>query len=171
MKDERNLIVYLLRHAPAEERDPTRWPDDAHRPLSRKGRHRCDRIAKTLGRLGLGVDVVLSSPFERARQTAQVVARQLGTELRYEDALKPDGEFEAIIDLLRDLGAGAVMLVGHEPALGELAGRVLCGTPADFISLKKAGILRLHVHRFDARGACARLDWMLAPSLLACLEQ
>ncbi len=65
--------LYLIRHGLAEERGD-RWPDDNKRPLTDEGISRMRKATRGLARLGVTVDVVLSSPLVRARQTAEIVA-------------------------------------------------------------------------------------------------
>ena len=65
--------LYLVRHGLAEERGE-KWPDDTKRPLTEEGIVRMRKAARGLARLGVAVDVVLTSPLVRARQTADIVA-------------------------------------------------------------------------------------------------
>ena len=72
------MELYLVRHAIAEERDPRRWPDDAQRPLSERGRARFARAAAGLRTLGVEVDLLLSSPYARAWATAEILSEEAG---------------------------------------------------------------------------------------------
>src|SRR5438034_11639970 len=65
--------IYLIRHGLAEERGDS-WPDDAKRPLTDEGISRMRKSVRGLSRLGVTLDVVLTSPLVRARQTAEIVA-------------------------------------------------------------------------------------------------
>ena len=68
--------LYLVRHGLAEERGDA-WPDDTKRPLTDEGISRMRKGARGLARLGLSVEVVLTSPLVRARQTAEILAAAL----------------------------------------------------------------------------------------------
>ena len=68
------MDVYLVRHAAAFDRDPDRWPDDGRRPLTPKGEEEFRLAARGLARLVSRVDAVLSSPYERAWRTAQILS-------------------------------------------------------------------------------------------------
>src|SRR5436305_15219678 len=68
--------LYFIRHGLAEERGDA-WPDDNKRPLTDEGMSRMRKAVRGLARLGVTVDVVLTSPLVRARQTADIVASGL----------------------------------------------------------------------------------------------
>jgi len=72
------MQLLLIRHADAGTRDPTLWADDRQRPLTEKGRRGHRRVAKRLKRRGLAPSVVLSSPWLRAWQTAQITTDVAG---------------------------------------------------------------------------------------------
>src|SRR5947207_3261160 len=70
------MDLYLVRHAIAGVRDPNIWPDDSLRPLTKKGARRFRKAACGLGRFVRAPEVVLSSPFARASQTAEILAAE-----------------------------------------------------------------------------------------------
>lgn len=161
------MILYLLRHAIAEARDPMRWPDDSERPLTDDGRRKMQKIAKGIASMGLGVQTLLSSPYTRARETAEIAAAQFRLQVRYTAALTPEGNFESLvgeIQVLREVES--VMLVGHEPDLSDVACRLLTGQPGGWMVMKKGGLCKISVEHLDIRYPRARLDWLLTPKLL-----
>ena len=115
--------LYLIRHGFAEERGPA-WPDDNKRPLTDHGISRLRRAGRALARLGLTPDVVLTSPLVRARQTAEIVARELGlasTALHFRDNLY-NASASTLARELHQRPAGAlVLLVAHNPGISALA--------------------------------------------------
>jgi phosphohistidine phosphatase len=140
---ERPRELLLFRHGIAAER--AKPSDDAsadlkadgERPLTALGRSRSRAVAEQLLRLGLGADRLLSSPLVRARQTAEIaVAAGLASRLELDGALAPGGDPLPLVLASR---CPRLMLVGHEPDLGQLACRLL-GAPAGAIQLKKAGL-------------------------------
>jgi phosphohistidine phosphatase len=139
--------VLLLRHAIAAARDPQRWPQDRGRPLTPGGRRRMQRAARGLRAYGVRCDLVLTSPFERALQTAKIVAAILRPrpEVRILKPLSPGGGPAAAIAALSETPADAcVMLVGHEPDLSGLAAVLLLDRPADLsIVFRKGGLCRI----------------------------
>src|SRR3954471_20689172 len=93
--------IYVVRHGLAEERGDA-WPDDAKRPLTDEGMSRMRKSVRGLARLGVSVDVVLTSPLVRTRQTAEIAAGGLDPRpsLVSVDSLAPGGTFaEVIADL------------------------------------------------------------------------
>jgi len=104
-------MLWLLRHAEAAEGAP-----DDERPLTEKGMRQADAAGIALARLGVHLDLCLSSPKLRALQTAQRVCEPLGVEIRVEQALA--GEPFDVHDLIA--GIGDVLLVGHDPSFSML---------------------------------------------------
>jgi phosphohistidine phosphatase len=79
------MKLCFLRHGEAD------WPNwdkpDNERPLTERGRRETKRVAKFLERLKLSVDAILTSPLPRASQTAEIVVKRLGIELKTDSAL------------------------------------------------------------------------------------
>ena len=93
------MVLYIVRHAWAEERSPLLFPDDSLRPLTKKGQIRFNSVAKKLRRCGVAPDVIATSPYTRCRQTAEILARRLSDNLQAEDvnALAPGGSLAKIL--------------------------------------------------------------------------
>ncbi len=137
------MEIWLLRHASAEDRaDSGR---DADRTLTEDGHKRAREVARGLAELEPGIELILTSPFERARQTAEPVARalHLTSKLRETQALEPSSDPEEVLGELRAEKAGVILLVGHEPHLGALLGRLISGRAGLEIPMKKAAVARL----------------------------
>lgn len=163
------MDLYLVRHAAAHGRDPERWPDDARRPLTPEGEEEFRSAARALSRLIPPADVLLSSPYRRAWQTAEILA---GLEASWPDpeatpVLEPTLPPEkAAIELKGYEGAGSVALVGHRPGLHELAAHLLTGNAGGVeISIKKGGVACV---RFDGavEPGAGELRWLLTPKIL-----
>lgn len=161
------MEIYLLRHAIAAPR--TGLGDDSKRPLTRKGADKMRRIAKGMRRLKLDFDLVLSSPYLRAKQTAEIAAAELGASscLRFSPHLVPLGNARRLIaELLRGHASRkSVLLVGHEPYLSTLVSTLLAGYGNVPIVMKKGGLCKLTT-RSLRHGACAQLEWLLTPRQL-----
>jgi phosphohistidine phosphatase len=67
------VYLYLVRHAVAHKRAPERWPDDGKRPLTPGGEEEFRGAARGLAEIIPEVEVLLSSPYERAWQTAEIL--------------------------------------------------------------------------------------------------
>ncbi len=148
------------------ERGTPGFKMDADRPLTPKGRRQLRQIAGAMKNMDLRFNLVLSSPFLRARQTAEIVAQSLKLKkhLAFSDALMPDGDPKALIRQLNELKPASehVLLVGHEPYLSQFIARLISGGPDPAIELKKRGVCKLETNSLRA-GRCARLAWLLTP--------
>ncbi len=144
------MDLWLLRHAAAE--DSSESGKDADRALTADGEKRARAVARGLAALDPSVELVLTSPYRRARQTAEPAARALDLDrhLRETRALEPGRDPQEILEEVRAEKAGGILLVGHEPHLGALLGRLLAGRPLLTIPLKKAAAARV---TWDGTGA------------------
>lgn len=120
--------LYLVRHAKAASRD-SRNPD-LGRPLLKKGKQDVRKIAKKLRQNGSRPDVIVSSSANRACQSASIVAKTLGYKKKIvsqnEVYEANQGRLMKIVRKLKD-GDNTVMIVGHNPAINELAGSLVKG--------------------------------------------
>ena len=159
------LELYLVRHGVAAERGPE-YPDDSKRPLTGKGVAMLRREAKALNRLGVTLDVIISSPLTRTRQTAEILAQHLEGKppVNFHDSLAPAGTPGAVIqELGKHARKGRIALVGHEPNIGELAGRLIgARSPIEF---KKGAICRIDFDVLPPK-ALGQLRWFLPPRVL-----
>ncbi|HET7226221.1 MAG TPA: phosphohistidine phosphatase SixA [Candidatus Eisenbacteria bacterium] len=160
------MHVILFRHGPAGHPDPSRWPDDDARPLTPRGEERTRRAARGLERLLPGVDLVVSSPLARARQTAELACECWPEAARETfEGLRPGGSARAVVAFLAALAPDTnVVLVGHEPELGKLAGTLVFGAPVA-LALRKAGACAI---RFagELKPGTGALEWFLPPRAL-----
>src|ERR1039458_5675990 len=125
------MNLYLLRHGIAAEPGVTGFEPDSERPLTAKGKNRLRTTAKAMVELDLSFDLILSSPFLRAKQTAEIIAEslKLKKQLRFSDVLTPDGNPKALIRQLNELKPVPenILLVGHEPYLSQLIALLTAG--------------------------------------------
>jgi len=162
--------LYLIRHAIAAGRGDA-WPDDSKRPLTEGGIKRMREAARGLARLDASIDLVLTSPFVRARQTAEIVAAALDPRppVVTIDSLIPGGGYAALIaDLEKHAKKTRIALVGHEPGLGEIAARLIGSRHA--IEFKKGAIFRVDVDEMPPAGP-ADLRWFLTPRVLRSIKK
>ena len=139
---------------------------DSERPLIPKGERRLHSAAAAMKKLELSFDLIFSSPFLRARQTAEIVAGELKLRklLKFSDELAPAGGFKALIQKLNELKPAPenILLVGHEPYLSRLISLLVSGGENAAVEMKKGGLCKLEVESLRA-GHCARLAWLLTP--------
>jgi phosphohistidine phosphatase len=156
--------LFLLRHGPAVEHGTPGFADD-DRPLTPKGRRKVRRVAFGLDRLKLKLDRIVTSPLPRARETAEIVAEQLGAEdiLEVSDGLRAGASAESVRDWLRTRGEGRLMLVGHDPWISDLVGLLVVGrSDAGLCAMAKGGVAALKGGPDGSFG----LDWLARPRLL-----
>ena len=160
------MNLYLLRHGIAVEPGTPGYEKDSERPLTPKGKHRLRQIAAAMKKMDLRFDLILSSPFLRAKQTAEIIVESLKLKKQpgFSDALTPDGNPKALIRQLNELQPVPenVLLVGHEPYLSQLIGLLTAGHPGVAIDLKKGGLGKLEAESLHY-GRCAKLVWLLTP--------
>ncbi len=160
------MNLYLLRHGLAVEAGSPDYPRDADRPLTPKGRRRLQEIASALQTLELSFDLILTSPYVRARQTADIVSQtlDLGRRLQLCDALVPGADPVKLIELIShlELVPEDLLLVGHEPFLSGLISLLLSGGTGLAVTLKKGGFCKLAIDALQP-GRCAALEWLLTP--------
>ncbi|MFN0138132.1 MAG: phosphohistidine phosphatase SixA [Phycisphaerae bacterium] len=164
------MLLYIMRHGIAAERDEVKFPDDALRPLTSEGFKKTRAAARGMRKLKINLDLLITSPLVRAKQTASVVAEELRVDpsrIRESANLEPDADAGAI---LRELAEGhpldAVLLVGHEPHVSRLLVRCIAGSErALHIPFKKAALAQVEVdpHSTRPRG---QLMFLLTPKQL-----
>ncbi len=161
------IEVFLIRHGVAAERGPA-FPDDRLRPLTSEGIVRFRQAVRGLAAMDVAIDVVLTSPLTRARQTAELLTAGLPGKPRLDtlEALAPGGRgpiiLEAIFQRSRQQQA-RIALVGHEPDLGELASRLLGARGG--LQFKKGAVCCIELQGRLAAGP-GTLLWHLPPRVL-----
>jgi phosphohistidine phosphatase len=162
--------LYLIRHAIAAERGDA-WPDDSKRPLTEDGIARMRKAARGLSRMDVTIDIVLTSPLVRARQTADIVATALDARPSVVniESLAPGAAYASLVaDLEKHARKPRIALVGHEPGIGELAARLIGSRHA--IQFKKGAICRIDVDEIPPAGP-GDLRWFLTPRILRAVKK
>lgn len=162
------MRLLVVRHAIAGDRDAfarTGRPDD-ERPLTDEGRKKMRGIARGLRAVVPTLDLLATSPFVRARETAALLSAAYDDLAVTEVApLAHGGSREDLLAWLRGQRADTVALVGHEPDLGALIAWLVTGDPAPFVGLKKGGGCLLECPGPPGPGV-TELRWVLTPKLL-----
>jgi phosphohistidine phosphatase len=165
------IELYLVRHAIAEDRSCflLKGLDDSLRPLTPEGRCKFQRIAKRLKKLIGPIDVIVTSPYLRAHQTAKLLQKtDPQVKILTSEALTPSSSPLALTDwcqthLVKKMKK--IVLVGHEPDLGLLASWLLCGSETSKIDVKKGGAIALSLKGgLEPSSAC--LKWLVTPKSL-----
>ncbi len=154
----------LIRHADALPVEEAGDVSDADRPLTDKGLTQCSALAAMLKRGGVTLGKVVSSPYLRARQTAEELLKhwtEPKPELEFCNHLACGGKEKKLSRFLRSLETEVVTLVGHMPDLAVYAGWLI-GTKKAQISLAKAGAAFIESDTGPNKGA-GTLSWLLTP--------
>lgn len=163
------MEILIVRHAIAAEQAD--WAStgqpDSQRPLTDKGRRLMRKNARGIAVAAPWLQAIASSPFVRAIETAEILAREYRKlEVTTAAPLASGGSQQQLVDWLRTRDAEErLALVGHEPDLGRLAGSLIGGKALGAIEIKKGGacLLRFAGHPVPGHG---ELHWFLPPSLL-----
>lgn len=160
-------LIYLVRHGVAEE--ATIETGDAERALTQEGRRKMKDVARGLQVLGVAPEALLTSPLRRARETAEVLHAVLGgSKPRILEALENGHPAEAVAGGL-PAKASMIVLVGHQPSLGELASYLLTGSPGLVpLPFRKGGAAAISVAGLPLR-IPGTLEWLLTPKQLRAL--
>lgn len=156
------MQIYLLRHGIAENAAPGR--PDSERALTDEGREKLRRVLDRARAAGANPSLILSSPYRRAVETAQIAVDVLGYggKVVKSRALVPEASpFDAWDEIRARPEERAVLLASHEPLMSSLAAFLLA-SPALTVDMKKAALVRVDCERMgpEPRGV---LKWMLTP--------
>jgi phosphohistidine phosphatase len=159
--------IYILRHGKAE--DAGHNLSDAHRKLTKKGHDEIAAVADWMAAQGLQFDLIAASPLVRAQETAAIVADTLGTPGKRETwkVLVPGGDPDTVC---REIGKypedAALLLVGHEPLLSSLIGRIIAGEAGAGIVMTKGALAKIRNFSFEGRPS-GELHWLLTAKQMA----
>jgi phosphohistidine phosphatase len=128
------------------------------------------KIARGLKELGVQLDLLLTSPYVRAADTASILQKELDLDKKVlvtTDKLIPGADPNQLVKEINDrLGAAQnAAIVGHEPGLSRFVSVLLSGDETLPIILKKGGVCKLSMDKLTY-GRCATLEWLLAPAQL-----
>jgi phosphohistidine phosphatase len=163
------MNLYIIRHAIAVDQATSDYESDSERPLTDKGRKKMRQIAKGLRNLGVEFDLILSSPYVRARETAEILADvfRMKEKLDFSDNLIPLGNPELLIGEINEkYSVDSLALVGHEPHLSTLIGMLVAENAKADITLKKGGVCYLSADDLHHQEHRATLEWLLTPGIL-----
>jgi phosphohistidine phosphatase len=141
------MDLYIVRHGKAEEKTG-QVTSDSGRKLTEIGIQDIEAISKSLKRLDIKINCLISSPLRRAKQTADIISKDLLKEKKQFliwDELKPEIPVEQVIRKIHSLNFSSVMLVGHEPHLSNLISSIISDSTKTEISLKKGGFVHIEL--------------------------
>jgi phosphohistidine phosphatase len=161
------MEIYVVRHGIAIDREDPKSPPDPERYLTEEGISKTKRVAAAVAALCSAPDALLSSPYVRAMQTAEIFAAALEypkQKIRQTDLLLPGAEPTLFFrELAKDKHSSAVFVFGHAPQLDDLISTAL-NAKQHVTSLKKAGIALIELKRVSPPNG--QLLWLAPPKLL-----
>ncbi len=157
------MKIYLMQHGPAlpKEQDPEEG-------LGPEGKERIHAGGKALKKMGVTFDAILSSPKKRSKDTAAIVAEQVGfplekiIETKNVKAMAPP---EDTVQALSELsGAQRVLIAGHLPSVAEVASFLLTEGSRAAVQFEMGGCCCIDVDELPTHSG--RLRWYLTPAQL-----
>ena len=158
------MKLYLVRHGIAE--DPHFSQADSDRRLTGEGIAKMHSIGKSLAQLQPDIQIIISSPYVRARQTAEIIAEELSfkNDILFDKRIIPSGDFTGFAEMLSELsGEGNSLFVGHEPSMSSFVSG-LCADHSLRIDFKKGAICCVDI--FNVRSARGVLQWYAPPKVM-----
>jgi phosphohistidine phosphatase len=161
------MELYVVRHGIAIDREDPKCPPDPERYLTEEGIEKTKRVAAAVAALSASPDLILSSPYVRAMQTAEIFAAALDypkQKIRRTDLLLPGSEPTLFFrELAKDKQTSTLFIFGHAPQLDDIIASAL-GSKHHLTSLKKAGVALLELKRVSPPNG--QLLWLAPPKLL-----
>ncbi len=167
------MELYFLRHGLAGQHGDPKYKDDSLRPLTEQGRKKMLLAAQGMRNLGLKFDAISSSPYLRARQTAEIVTQVYkGKRVHLTDNLLPPATIGELLSEIHALFPKSrnVLLVGHEPHLTQMISHLLESDRPMDIAFKKGGLCCLSID-WPSKKSVASLLWLLTPTQLGLISK
>ena len=166
------MKIYLIRHSNAVDPGSPDYDDDSQRPLTEKGSEKARRIARALKKMNINPDYIVSSPYVRARQTAEILAKEMKYKqvLALSNQLVPMGEAEEIVrEINEKYNVDELVFVSHEPCISGLIGALTADNPEISTNIKNGGVCCLSADDLRLEHK-AVLEWLLTPKILSLIS-
>jgi phosphohistidine phosphatase len=161
------MQIYIVRHGIAIDREDPKSPPDPDRYLTDDGVDKTKQVAKGVVSVGATADLLISSPYVRAMQTAEIFASALDypkQKIRRTDLLLPGSEPTLFYrELAKDKHSATVFCFGHAPQLDDLIATAV-GSKHHITALRKAGVALLELKRLSPPSG--QLLWLATPKML-----
>jgi phosphohistidine phosphatase len=162
------MEIYLVRHGEYTDLGSRTLEEDSVNELSAVGIDKLRRQAQILAAWQLPIDRIVSSPFVRARQTADILAASLQMPIEEHVALtRTRFNVQGLQQLVHTYASSQhLMLVGHESDLSTVAAAITGGSQ---IELARGGIIRITLTSHEP--LAGKLVWLLAPEIMLLPER
>jgi len=162
------MEIYLVRHGAAYAKE-----EDPERHLNNDGVNQCHLTGRALRRLDITFDLIVCSPKARARQTAEIIAEEVGyakKEIKITETLEPTALPKDTISYLDDFaGIKRLMLAGHLPLLGHLASELLSNTSHISFYFEPGAVCQINTEQ--SLHYTGDFRWFLTPEHLRIIAQ
>ena len=162
------MEIYLVRHGTAHAKE-----DDPERRLNNSGLEQCRLSGRALRMLDIKFDLIISSPKARARQTAEIIAGEVGypkEEIKITKTLEPTASPNDTISYLNNFAdKNRLMLTGHLPLLGNLASELLSKNAQISLYFEAGAVCQIDVDMPISHTGI--LKWFLTPEQLRLIAQ
>lgn len=157
------MNLYIVRHADAV---PVGGAiiRDADRPLSSVGEEDATLMGSVLARVDPHVEIVVTSPFVRARMTGEIIAAEIAHRpiVHATEHLAPGFDRRRLLEELFVLGAGgSVIAVGHQPDVGMFVSFLVSESPHSVLAMPPGAIAAL-----GRDSSSFHLRWLLTPDIV-----
>jgi phosphohistidine phosphatase len=161
------MFIYIARHAWAGERGDPQWPDDSLRELTPEGIERYEEVVKALAERGFAPERIVTSPYTRCRQTADIIAKHVAGKPKIEEleALEPGSDLDPLIEWTNEQGGKDVCWVGHSPDV-EILAAALIGDGAARVRFAKGAVAAIGFDGDGANGGGGELYWLATAKIL-----
>ncbi len=161
------MELYIVRHGIAVDREDPKCPADPERFLTNEGMEKTRQVAKGVAAVATIPDLMLSSPYLRAMQTAELFAEALEypkQKIARSELLLPGAEsLQLFRELAKNKDLSTIFVFGHAPHLDDVIATAV-GTNHHVSSLKKAGVALVELKRLVPPSG--ELVWLATPKLL-----
>ncbi len=154
------MRIYIMRHGDANQN----IFEDRIRPLSELGVQAVSRVGNYLKLQNVKIDLIITSPFLRTYQTAEIISKIFNIEDKIEESNKLLIEScpnEIISDLSKKNVENGILLVGHQPSVGNLISHLTNGKQVN-ITMGKAALACIEIDH-SLRQNNGVLKWMINP--------
>jgi len=157
------MLIYLLRHGEAVH--PTKWSGpDFNRPLSKNGKEEVQKVAKAMARDGIIPEKILSSPFLRAKETAEIVGQELGVEATAVKEFSSGAKSEDFRKVVANYKEDSILVVGHIPDLLSFLCRLIHDALIMEEGMAPAELIAVQTDPIDKGWAGGKFLWRKKPS-------
>ncbi|PJB00202.1 MAG: phosphohistidine phosphatase SixA [Ignavibacteria bacterium CG_4_9_14_3_um_filter_36_18] len=145
------MNIYIVRHGDAEKSSLSK--KDSQRELTIKGKVNLNKAANGWKNLISHVDHIVSSPYLRAKQTAEIIARNLGFEgnIILNEKLKSGSSTEDLVMLANSLSGEDIIFIGHEPDCSEHLSKLISSSEI-FVNFQKGMIAKVSFNNRVRKG-------------------